>query len=88
MRNHTDGLSLSNREESIERQYQQSKQRYEKYRDDLLVKLALLEENRVRSLHWNRLVYPRSTIHPSLGQSSQTTTDALSSSDPAIFLSH
>lgn len=50
MQNHTDGVSLSNREESIERQYQQSKQRYDKYRDDLLVKLTLLEENRLNLL--------------------------------------
>ena len=66
MQNHTDGVSLSNREESIERQYQQSKQRYEKYRDDLLVKLALLEENRVRSFHLNRLVRPRRVIFRSI----------------------
>lgn len=34
--------------EDLERQYQYYKQRYEKCKDDVTVKLKLLEENRVR----------------------------------------
>ncbi len=41
-------LSRNEANEEIERQYQHSKQRYEKSKDDVTVKLKLLDENRVR----------------------------------------
>ena len=41
-------LSRNQTNEDIERQYQQSKERYEKSKHDVTVKLKLLDENRVR----------------------------------------
>jgi hypothetical protein len=43
-------LNRNETNEDIERQYQQSKQRYEKSKDDVTIKLKLLDENRVRAI--------------------------------------
>ncbi len=43
-------MTLSNSEESIERQYHHFKERYEKLKSDVTVKLRLLTDNRVRKL--------------------------------------
>ncbi len=40
-------LSRNETNEDIERQYQHFKQRYEKSKDDVTIKLKLLDENRV-----------------------------------------
>jgi len=40
-------MILSNSEEHIERQYHHFKQRYEKLKTDVIVKLRLLDDNRV-----------------------------------------
>ena len=45
--NHTGGVTLSNSEEYIERQYHHFKERYEKLKIDVTVKLRLLDDNRV-----------------------------------------
>jgi hypothetical protein len=47
-RNPTGGVTLSNSEESIERQYHHFKERYEKLKADVTIKLRLLDDNRVR----------------------------------------
>jgi hypothetical protein len=46
-RNHTGGVSLSITEEHIERQYHHFKERYEKLKMNVIVKIKLLDENRV-----------------------------------------
>jgi len=47
-RNHTGGVTLSNSEEHIERQYHHFKERYEKLKADVTVKLRLLDDNRIK----------------------------------------
>lgn len=47
-RNHTGGVTLSYAEEHIERQYHHFKTRYEKLKADVIVKIKLLDDNRVR----------------------------------------
>jgi len=47
-RNHTGGVKLSNYEENIERQYHHYKERYEKLKADVIVKLRLLDDNRIK----------------------------------------
>ncbi len=46
-RNHTGGVTLSNIEEHIEREYHHFKERYERLKTNLSVKLQLLDDNRV-----------------------------------------
>lgn len=46
-RNHTGGVTLSDSEEHIERQYHHFKERYEKLKVNISVKLRLLDDNRV-----------------------------------------
>ncbi len=46
-RNHTGGVTLSNSEEHIERQYHHFKQLYEKFQTNVTVKLRLIDDNRV-----------------------------------------
>ncbi len=46
-RNHTGGVTLSNTEEHIEREYHHFKERYERLKTNLSVKLQLLDDNRV-----------------------------------------
>jgi hypothetical protein len=45
-------MILSNSEEHIERQYHHFKQRYEKLKTDVTVKLRLLDDNRVCIFHF------------------------------------
>lgn len=49
--NHTGGVKLSKREKHIEEQYYHFKQRYEKYKSDVTVKLRLIDDHRVGFCH-------------------------------------
>lgn len=49
IQNHTGGVTLSNAEEQIERQYHHFKARYDKLKSDVIVKIKLLDDNRVCS---------------------------------------
>jgi hypothetical protein len=56
-RNHTGGVTLSNSEEHIERQYHHFKERYEKLKSDVTVKLRLLDDNRVCFFFYLKLFF-------------------------------
>jgi hypothetical protein len=56
-RNPTGGMTLSNSEESIERQYHHFKERYEKLKSDVTVKLRLLTDNRIKVMQHQLILF-------------------------------
>ena len=56
--NPTGGTKLSSREKHIEQQYYHYKERYEKYKMDVTVKLRLIDDHRVQiNLHSNLFLF-------------------------------
>ena len=53
-RNHSSDGTVSSTDEHIQRQYEHFKQIYEKSKENLEIKLKLLDENRVGSFQWIR----------------------------------
>ncbi|CAF1220906.1 unnamed protein product [Adineta steineri] len=56
-RNHTGGVTLSNSEEHIERQYYHFKDRYEKLKANLIVKIKLLDDNRIKVMQQQLILF-------------------------------
>jgi hypothetical protein len=80
-------LSLSAAEQVTQKKYLEFQQRYEKAKDQLTIKLKLLEDNRVCS-RFASLVRRRDTGRFRLsGQRAETTVGRASSSHPQLFLS-